>query len=426
MLARNVLWYVVFVGFGINYMHRIHINIILVGMIKNMRSGNGSLPISECTTQHSVFENQTAGIKIQTDGFDWDERQQNYILGSFFWLHWLTQIPGGMLARHFGTKKVFGLSNFLSCLITFCIPTAAFTDFRLLVFLRVLQGFITGVAWPSMHHLTANWIPPNERSKFVSSYLGSSVGVALTYPLCGYVIDMLDWKAAFYTTGFIGVIWYICWLWFVFDTPALHPRISAKEREYIQNEIGQVLTKRELPVPWKDVLLSRPLWMVAISQWGGIWGFYTLMIQTPTYFRNVLGWDIKKTGILSGIPHLSRWLFSFGSAIVADCLLKKKILSRTNVRKLATSSCTLVQGFMILGLALSGCNGTLATLFMIAAVGVTGAVSSGPLACVVDLSPNFATNISSVAEGLFCDNWNSFCNRNFVCNFWRSKCSAME
>lgn len=26
--------------------------------------------------------------------------------------------------------------------------------------------------WPAMHDMTAKWIPPMERSRFVSSYLG--------------------------------------------------------------------------------------------------------------------------------------------------------------------------------------------------------------------------------------------------------------
>lgn len=79
----------------------------------------------------------------QSGDFEWDEKDQNHVLGSFFWLHWITQIPGGMLARRFGTKKVFGLANLFSCLITFALPTAAHTDIKILIFLRVLQGFIT-------------------------------------------------------------------------------------------------------------------------------------------------------------------------------------------------------------------------------------------------------------------------------------------
>jgi MFS transporter, ACS family, solute carrier family 17 (sodium-dependent inorganic phosphate cotransporter), member 5 len=66
-----------------------------------------------------------------------------------------------------------------------------------------------------MHHLTGKWIPPNERSKFVSAYLGSSIGVAIAYPLFGFVIKASSWEWAFHLCGIAGVIWYMFWLYFV-------------------------------------------------------------------------------------------------------------------------------------------------------------------------------------------------------------------
>jgi MFS family permease len=74
--------------------------------------------------------------------FDWDEKQQSLILGSFFWLFWVTQVPGGVLAQRYGTKLVFGLANGVPCLLSFLIPLCARLDYWALVFLRALQGFI--------------------------------------------------------------------------------------------------------------------------------------------------------------------------------------------------------------------------------------------------------------------------------------------
>jgi MFS family permease len=74
--------------------------------------------------------------------FEWDEKQQSLILGSFFWLFWVTQIPGGMLAQRYGTKLIFGLANCVPCVLSFLIPLCARLDYRALVFLRALQGCI--------------------------------------------------------------------------------------------------------------------------------------------------------------------------------------------------------------------------------------------------------------------------------------------
>ena len=36
----------------------------------------------------------------------------------------------------------------------------------------------------------------------------------------------------------MGIVWFIAWSVFVYDTPAKHPRIEAKELSYIQHCIG--------------------------------------------------------------------------------------------------------------------------------------------------------------------------------------------
>jgi MFS family permease len=113
---------------------------------------------------------------LQENVFDWDERQQNTVKGAFFWLHMVLQIPGGLLAQKFGAKSIFGFSNGLVALLTCAIPFMAKLNFEALLLLRIVQGLIAGVAWPSMQAMTGKWIPPHERSRFVSAYFG-------TYPM---------------------------------------------------------------------------------------------------------------------------------------------------------------------------------------------------------------------------------------------------
>lgn len=50
-----------------------------------------------------------------------------------------------------------------------------------------------------------------------------------------------------------------------------------------------------------------------------------------------------------------------------------------------------VQAVLVLGLAYTGCNSTGAILLLVCATAVHGGVSAGPLANVVDISPNFAS-----------------------------------
>ena len=63
----------------------------------------------------------------------------------------------------------------------------------------------------------------------------------------------------------------------------------------------------KLPTPWREILLSRPMWMNILAQWGNIWGLFTLTTQAPTYFKLIHGWDIR---MVSNI-----WLVTY----VTDC-----------------------------------------------------------------------------------------------------------
>lgn len=416
--CRDVLWYLVFCGFAINYVLRINLNLTIVAMVLP-RPKAAIAAQCENETPYEAFQNESNGYNdtapmvtlsspapeniTYEDRFAWTEYQQGLALGAYYWLHWITQLPGGLLARRYGTKLVYGLGNFLTALLGFLIPFATHYHLYALVVLRALQGLVAGVIWPSMHDMTAKWIPPNERSRFVSAYLGSSVGAAITYPLCAAVSSSFGWGAAFYVTSLLGVIWYGFWVFLVHDSPQQHPRISDEEKKYILDNLAGSVDKEETNIPWKKIIFSGPVWVTTAAQWSGAWGFLTLMTQGPSYLNFIHGWNINATGLLSGMPHILRMIFSYLFSSMSDWLLRTNRMSLTNVRKLATFVCTGLQGILILFLGYSGCHPILAVVFMMAGTVVNGAVSASTLANFVDLSPNFA----SVLLG--------FCNMVVIC-----------
>ena len=87
-------------------------------------------------------------MEYERDGFKWDAHQQSQVLGSYYWLHWATQLPGGVLAAKYGTKFIFGFANFIACAMCIFMPILCYLDYRYMVVLRLVQGVITGVAWP--------------------------------------------------------------------------------------------------------------------------------------------------------------------------------------------------------------------------------------------------------------------------------------
>lgn len=76
-------------------------------------------------------------------------------------------------------------------------------------------------------------------------YKGTSVGTALTYIVCGYLLDWMGWESVFYVTGLIGLLWYGFWTYCIYDLPSIHPTISDKERKYIEDSLGSLVVKNK-------------------------------------------------------------------------------------------------------------------------------------------------------------------------------------
>lgn len=146
-----------------------------------------------------------------------------------------------------------------------------------------------------MYALVGHWIPVPERSRFMSSFQGFSIGIGITYPLCGFLIANLGWRSVFYTTGSIGVGWCVIWYLLAFDSPETHPRISLSEQQYIkENTVSTYMGLRKQKVPWGAIFSSAPAWSIGITTFGRIWVHYTFIIGGPKYMKSVFGFSIEK------------------------------------------------------------------------------------------------------------------------------------
>src|SRR3546814_3729889 len=62
-----------------------------------------------------------------------------------------------------------------------------------------------------------------------------------------FLVLMFDWRVAFYVTGLLGVLWLIAW-WALYRHPDEHPKLSAGERAWIQQDPADPGT----PIGWRD------------------------------------------------------------------------------------------------------------------------------------------------------------------------------
>lgn len=104
------------------------------------------------------------------------------------------------------------------------------------------------------------------------------------------------------------------------------------------------------------------------------------------------------TGILAGIPHVLRMIFAYMLSTLIDHILHHNWMSRNNARKLAGGISTLGNGLMVLVAAYAGCNSTVALVFLALANMLHGGISSGQLASLIDMGPNFSGITMGIAS----------------------------
>jgi len=83
-----------------------------------------------------------------------------------------------------------------------------------------------------------------------------------------------------------GIIWYLSWLWLVFEKPSKHPTITPQELHYIEKCIGPVssVPPNFWTTPWKDIFQSAPVYAIIVANFCRSWTFYLLVLAQITYF----------------------------------------------------------------------------------------------------------------------------------------------
>ena len=87
-----------------------------------------------------------------------------------------------------------------------------------------------------MQPLVARWAPELERNSFSTFiFSGCQMGTILGTVFSGMMADSLGWDNVFYIEGSLSLIVVSAWLFVIYDSPSLHPRISKQEQEYIES-----------------------------------------------------------------------------------------------------------------------------------------------------------------------------------------------
>lgn len=321
--------------------------------------------------------------------YGWDTAGMGWALSGFFAGYALMMIPAGMLADHFGPKRVFAVAMAWWSILTAFTPLPR--SLGALTALRVFMGAGESGTFPSMNGILVRWFPRQEYSRVTGfcwsgGYAGSIVGV----PLGSLILATLGWRAIFWIFAAIGIIWVPVWYMSVTDQPEQSPAVADTELAYIRAARPEI--RKAERVPWGRILSIPAFWGLFALHFSSNWFAYVMISWLPTYLLTAKGFSLSSMALGAALPYICALLASNGFGALIDRLSVGR--NRTRVRKLFLIPYALSAVALMLVPQASTPRATVAMLCLAMAflTAATPVYSSNSL----DLAPRYAATVVGV------------------------------
>ena len=250
----------------------------------------------------SYLDRQTLPVAIKAIERDIPvtNEQFSFLQSSFLISYAVMYAAGGKLMDVVGTR-----AGFLAIMLFWSLACASHglaTNVGMLAVSRLLLGMGEGGGFPAATRAVAEWFPVNERSTAMGIVnAGTAVGGVVAPPLIALVITTADWRAVFYLTAVIGLVW-TAWWWIEYQPPERHPRLGQAERMLLSPVIdaGRAL---DAPPRWLALLRLRQTWGLVVAKFLSDAAWYFYLFWLPKYLYDARGFDIKAVGAFAWIPY---------------------------------------------------------------------------------------------------------------------------
>ncbi|HJZ92425.1 MAG TPA: MFS transporter [Gemmataceae bacterium] len=223
------------------------------------------------------------------------EEQMGRVYSAFLLVYTIGMLPGGWLIDRLGPRWALagmGVGLGFCAALTGVLGVVGLAVAALYVPLLVIRG-VAGASSVTLHPGAARavslWFPLSGRS-FANGLVtaGALVGIAVTYPGFGWLMDRLDWPLAFVVSGAALVLMGLMWSAMAADDPGGHRGANAAERDLVAAE-GHVPPRSAATA--RDVLAlfrNRSLVLLTLSYGAYSYVQYLFFYWIEYYFKNTL------------------------------------------------------------------------------------------------------------------------------------------
>ena len=266
-----------------------------------------------------------------SDDLNLDTVQMGYLFSAFSLTYASLQIPGGYLADRYPLRILYTV-----CLILWSVATVLqglAMGLWVLLGLRILIGIFEAPSYPMNNRIVTKWFPDHERASAIATYTsGQFIGLAFLTPALLAIEHYAGWRALFFSTGGVGILWGIIW-YFIYRDPSRSWRVNAAELDLIEQGGGLVERHEESEdeknhFEWRQVwfiLSQRKLWGLYLGQFGLGATLIFFLTWFPKYLIDYRDMNFLESGFMASVPFIFAFLGVLFSGFMSDYLVRKKV-----------------------------------------------------------------------------------------------------
>lgn len=244
-----------------------------------------------------------AGNDVFIEQMGMSTEQMGDVISAFLWVYTLCMLPGGWLIDRIGAARsltIFGVGMGTCVLLTgvwgwVATPTASLHTFFIgLLIIRGFAGVFNVPLHPGAAQIVSHAFPMSLRTLANGMITaGAVLGIVVSYPLYGFLIQKLTWTWAFVFAGGLMIAYGIFWSY-------VSRGVNFKAHHPVQSADGTI-HRQPLFAGLKEVVWNQQLALVTLSYACYSYYQYLLFYWMEFYLKNTLKFsasDIDRTSVL--------------------------------------------------------------------------------------------------------------------------------
>jgi predicted MFS family arabinose efflux permease len=225
-----------------------------------------------------------------------------FAVGVFAWGYFVLQIPVGRLTSAWSCKYTLLILGVAWSMVT--ASTALVHNETQLIINRFFLGLTESGILPGFVVMIRAWFTPRERGRANLVLLGTIIASAIGNGLCGWLVELLGWRAMLFATACVSFLWCGVWWLSVSDDPRkctwLDPEVK---RQLVAELDADEAQQPALKTHWFKAIWHPTVLILAFYNLLGLTAFWGMTYWLPTLLVEK-GHKIGNAGSLAAIPYL--------------------------------------------------------------------------------------------------------------------------